>query len=468
MSLRGTIEAMVGTLSKSVADINSAGGDAALLTKTFTEFTDGLSGLVDADLAKRAPVEEPLYKGLGTVGRVANLLGCVAERVEAIRAGYDNKWQMPSENGPSNKIEPSDVPSADVADLLTNVVHMAELALRAAVNEHVTLADDDEVEKGAPAGFELIQVPDGDDPNTYAVLKTALPEPLAKYATDPNVLQDAIIENGLATMMAAGVPEEALSKLFDEGGEALAKKFPPKKNPDGSDAGDGATGGDGTGSDAAMQATPPGTDGTTAGAGGAGDATDGTTDPNSDGTDPNGDDPLSIALRIWAALGVQLNHISDLVNGGDTTSDGTGQSADPGTDLGQGGDAVTKSATGGRTLDLAKRHVAAPDAATTNPALEELAKRFDALAADSEKKSAVIDELAKGIELLLAQPQAPKGAVRAVPAPNKQNDAGTLQKSADQIIAEEKERLEKMAPEDRAMELIKISQRNPEPNPRNR
>ena len=58
---------------------------------------------VDEQLAKAAPTlaarEEPLFKGLGTIGRVGNMVGSIASQIASIQRGYE-QWSTNKDGGP--------------------------------------------------------------------------------------------------------------------------------------------------------------------------------------------------------------------------------------------------------------------------------------------------------------------------------------------------------------------------------
>jgi hypothetical protein len=146
-----TLLAMVDTLSRSVTDIVGAGGDDRneLLAKSFTEFTEALTEAISDEqeavvadaLAKMAPEEaDPLYKGMGTVGRIANMVSRLAADITAIKEGKE--WYANA--GPGGGAEATDTPSEEVEGYLDYCLAGAELAMRAAVNEHVEILTDDD------------------------------------------------------------------------------------------------------------------------------------------------------------------------------------------------------------------------------------------------------------------------------------------------------------------------------------
>lgn len=223
---------MMQTLKKSVVEIALAGGEnvEALLTKSFGEFEEafapelgkavvsGAEEIAAEALAKSAEFEEPLYKGLGAVGRIANLLSMTAGSVKRIEDGVDY----------ASSSEDADVPPDHVLMLLHHAIGAIELALRAAVNEHVEPVGDDEEPED---GYNYVHVGNVEDPDDDAgmVVKCALPEALAKMATDPGAISIAAVQAGSALLLEAGVSEAQLSKAFDiaEPGGRLAKAVDP-------------------------------------------------------------------------------------------------------------------------------------------------------------------------------------------------------------------------------------------------
>ncbi len=327
-----TFEHMVATLHKSVSDIVQAAptNRDELVATSFAEFEaavapelnkaveEGTEGVL-AKLAAETPelFQEPLFKGLGTVGRLANLLSSVARMAKDIQdgTGYDN------DNDPA---------SDEVSSLLDHVVAICELALRAAVNDHVEIADPDDA---VDDDMSYVQVPNAEDNSDDAalVVKSALPMDLAKYACDPAAIAMRVIDLGSGLLLDAGVPQESLSKLFDGfGGNTLAK-----------DAGM-----------ADPNAAAPDAGGDAGGDPGA--------DPNDIGAQ------LEIAGRIAAAMLMQVDHCMQLIDGGQ--GGGSMDGPDDGTDAGDGTDPADPNGDGTGPTDGAPDDGTAPADGSTPPA----------------------------------------------------------------------------------------------------
>lgn len=223
-----TLQAMVDTLSRSVTDIVGAGGDDRdeLLAKSFTEFTEALTKAVGDEqeaavteaLAKMAPEDaDPLFKGLGTVGRIGNLVSRLSNDIAAIKDGKDWYGITP----PAGSPETTDKPSEEVEAYLDYCLAGAELAMRAAVNEHVEILTDDD----PPEGMQELVVKSADGADIR--VKTALPEELAKFATHPDVLDQAMLDQACGVLLAVGVEEAALNKLFEPEGDDKLTKLDP-------------------------------------------------------------------------------------------------------------------------------------------------------------------------------------------------------------------------------------------------
>lgn len=290
MNANHTIEAMVDTLRKSVTSI--AASDAAdrdgLLTKSFDEFLAALDGEVQERLSKAAPAfEEPLFKGLGCIGRVANLVGNLASQVATIQQGYEG-WQARDGNPPPD----ADPASPDLVEHLEDLLAHAEGILRVAVNEHCEPLD----EGDDGEGYHVVMVPMASGAGDVAV-KTDLPTDLAKYATDPEGVDAFFAEMAFSTLARAGVDTELLGKALASG--ALAK-------------------------DASMmggaQTTPSDAGGASPGAGS--DGSDGT-----DGTDAG--DPLDTLARLAALMMIQVDYLKQMVDGTNEPSDPSGENSDP-------------------------------------------------------------------------------------------------------------------------------------------
>jgi hypothetical protein len=393
-------EEMVGTLSKSVGDLVVANPEniEELLAKNFSEFKHAVGEQLEAevaaqvDLAKSAQpeTEEPLFKGLGCVGRVANMFSSLVSQVEMIKEGLEYRGQSDRRN--------ADPASEDVSTMLDHLIAMGELTLRAAVNEHVDISDDDEPEEG----YHYIAVPSAEDPDDSSsdvVVKTVLPEDLAKFATDPGLIGQQIIELGAGLLLDGGLPQAQLEKLFAPGGETLAKTFPPAKKPaaDGSDPAPAPQTADPT-LDPSMQGDP--SDGSGA-------------DPSGDGSD---DSPLTVLGRILAAAMIQLDHIQQMVEGADPSASTDPAAADPNAGTAPSA-AMTKAAP---SEALAKLN-------------EETAEQLETLRKSTEtelaEKDAQLEQLRKNYEAI--QSRLTRVESMPVPAKGVVNTAVTLTKGMD-------------------------------------
>jgi len=213
--MQATLVKMVDTLKGSVDGILAAQPENAqeLLAKSFKEFSDILVGAVGEQveaLEKRATdaatpltgiADGALFTGLGPVGEVANLLSFMDERIDAIRTGARGGKGLA-------KVAP---PDDAVLGLLDRSSHLCELALRAAVHDHLEVTDD------KAAANVMLKSADGAE---QIMLKCNLPEALAKFATDPDAIDDAEIEDAVNTLIGFGVSEAALVKALSGGGLA--------------------------------------------------------------------------------------------------------------------------------------------------------------------------------------------------------------------------------------------------------
>ena len=444
--MHDTIKSMVTTLSQSVTGIVAAGtpDQADLLNKGFGEFEGALAKFLDGEMERAVAAvpkaEEPLFKGLGCVGRVANLTAYIAREVKNIQEGVDYQGQSSKDN--------TDPASEEVGDMLDNLVGMAELTLRASVNEHVDLPEDgdfDDIGKAAPtlpAGTRLIKVASADAPDDEILLKTALPDGLAKYATDPALISESLVEIGAAAMLLGGVPDRALQKFF--AGDALAKA-----------AGEADGGGEGVTEDL-----------------GAGDEEGG---GEEDGSDM---DPLEIVGRLAAAIMFQVDQLQQAVNGG-AADDGVEEGGDeavagevvPGAD-----EAEVEDVAGKDEEDPEKKppfgKSADPAVASLRAELAKMTKTLDAaLAKKAPEKPAQRSAEMADLQKSMADMQARITKLGAAPAPSravvgpaashalsKAVDTGGVDMGA--ALEAEQARLAKMSPEARTQELIKMTLRN--------
>jgi hypothetical protein len=350
-----TIHLMIETLRKSCSEINAAGvADADdLLAKSFGEFEGAVAAqfqqaLDAASLEKRAPDDDLLFKGLGVVGRVANLVGSIANQIANIKAGMDYSGQLTKED--------ADVPSEGVQEYLDQCLALGELAMRESVNEHVDIAEPDDDGSDPDAHYLVLKSADGDDLR----VKTPLPEELAKFATDPALVDAAAIDLAAGIMASFGASPDGLTKLFDS--DTLAKGGPGAPPPQAAGAGAEA---------------------------GAGDPNADPDDGSSDDQDPMGQ--LNLLGRLLAAAMIQLQSFMDNVGGADPDDPAADPTADPTADpaaatpppapdasagpddTGAGSDAPPK-----KKNPFAK---AAPDStlAKADPRVDELTVKFGAM-----------------------------------------------------------------------------------------
>ena len=438
--MKTTITGMVEALTKSFAEADKLDGQARtdLIEKNKAEFTEMMAKLADdyagqqvESQAEELAKADGVYTGLGTVGAIANLAAMVANQVDAIQQG-----NVPTNGG----AEMADAPTEEVMHLLDSAVSLLTLALRAAVNDHIDPLDDDDDPNAdvAADGARLIMVKSAeapDDDSKVFLAKTFLPDELGQFATDPVLIDQEVLGKGLELCVLAGVEEKALNKLFTPERE-LSKAFPPAA------AGGGAAGG---GMDDA-----------------GGDGQDGA----DQGDDSN---PMSVAMRLCAALMIQLDAIQRAISG-EEDAEGEGEGADQGDAAAEeGGDEQPSGAgqpAGGQdsaappkkkppfakaagTADLSK-------AAGQNHA-HSSHNNVDQKVADLEGQLTSLQErLAK----LAADPMPVKGVVStALPT-------ATLSKAADTggsgiSLSDEDlaEKLAKMAPEEKAALMIKAAYR---------
>lgn len=383
-----SFDEMLGTLRKSVDEIVTKSTDderTQLLEKTFKEFGDAarddmgksaeaIEGEILGKLEEDGALMVPLFKGLGSVGAIANLVGTVAERIKCIKDGLD--WPGQTEAKPD-----ADVASPMVAEMLDHWLAMGEIVLRAAVNEHVEPLDDDDDPDDLGEHVQLVVMPHPDehDGDHKTVGKSALPEDLLKFATHPDMLADAALDAGAAMFGLGGIDQDTLGKML--AGDGLAKADPAP-------AGDPA-------------AQPPDA---TADAGGA-------LPPDED------EDPLDVAMRIAALLMVQLDHIKQMVDGDDT---GVGEQPDQGNEPNDGAqvpaDQPPAATKGAGTEGLQKNGGEQPATAATEPPkdLDGALSKLDPAVAELikgalSKRDGEIAELSEGVKKLLAMPRDPKG-----------------------------------------------------------
>jgi hypothetical protein len=432
MNANHTIEAMVDTLRKSVTSIaasNAANRDD-LLAKSFDEFRAALGGEIEGQLAKAAPkAEEPLFKGLGGVGRVANLVGTLASQISTIQNGYES-WQGRDGNPPSD----ADPASPELVEHLEDLLAHAEGILRVAVNEHCEPLDDGD----NGDGYHVVMVPMSDGGGEVAV-KTDLPTDLAKYATDPDGIDVFFADMAFSTLARAGVDTEALSKALAGGDLAKDASMMGAAQPTPADAGAAQPGDDGTGAD---------------------------------GTD--GGDPLDTLARLAALMMIQVDYLKQMVDGTNEPSDPTGENADPtdanaaagadssdattgsGASASPSPDDVNKGAPGAQDLakvgDLTNDEVLAKALAARGIDLDAMAKLADN---NAEMKTRLDEFEALTAELL----------AKAAPAKAPLISSGVLKGAEDPLAqpGHSQQDLEKMSPTDRALAKMKEQQAAPRP-----
>jgi hypothetical protein len=417
--MSATIAQMVDTLKASVSEIIDAGvpNRAELLEKSYDEFAVALNGeLEKAVAAASEPLagvsdvgEEPLFKGLGVVGRVASLVSYIASQVKNIQDGVDYQGQTAKDD--------ADKPSDEVTMYLGHALSFAELAMRAAVNEHVDIAepgDDDD-----DASFMVLKSFDGSE--DFRV-KTLLPAELAKFAIDPSHLDAANLNIASAILTEFGVEQDALSKLFEPANENALRKAAP-----------GAT----VTADPNADATPAN----------GGDTTDA-----GDGSDQDPMGMLNLLGRLLAAAMIQLQSFMDAVGGGDAGDDtGADPNADPNADAGA-------SATPPATPPAAAADATPPanDDDKKKPPFGKAAPTGDlAKVADPEltRLQGQVTRLTEQMTKLAAHPEAAKAMLDI-------SGEGTLAKGAPAgaLTAEQiAERMEKLSPDDRAAAMYKIT-----------
>ncbi|WP_029313219.1 hypothetical protein [Acidiphilium angustum] len=445
------IAAMVGTLQKSVDQIVSSSSPNRddLLKQTFAEFqAEMVKGVPDAEaietgvlnkLEAEGALDIPLFKGMGAVGAIANMVSSLTDKIRCIQDGLD----YPGQETPGKNSDPA---SPAVAEMLEHLLVMAELVLRAAVNEHVSPLGDDEDADHIGDGMHLVLIPSADHPDSaeHAIVgKSVLVDDLRKFATDPAALANSALETGMALFDLAGIDTDTLGKAL-EGGD-LSKAFPP---------GAAAAGG--------APDTGSGADG------GAGDAT---ADAGGALPDQSNENPLEVLGRILALAMVQLDHIQQMVDGTDEPIDDTadGNEGNDGADpsaASAGGAAppVNKAAPTG---DLAKLD----NASTITEALAKLDPAVGGVLRDAlEKAVSSGEELVKLrtqatetdklVKELLARPTTPKAHVAEVPVALSKAEDGGVHGS---LAANRDEALAKMSKDDAVVDMIKQAQRRPMP-----
>jgi hypothetical protein len=421
------IERMVGALSTSMSSIAQSNADnkADLIKRDMEQFTEALRTEITGELAKAADAGalnqiegEILFKGIGTVGRIANMLSSIASSVENIKRGVDYKGQTEGDG---------DKPSEELDEMLDHLVLMGELILRAAVNEDVAPLMDHEDPDHLEDGVHVIMIPHPDHPDDedhHLVVKTVLPGELAKFATHPEALVDMAADVGQFVLLKGGIDVEDLAKAAQAGD--LAKAAAPQQN------------------------MPPAAG--DQGAAGGGDPSDGT---SAMPDDPSMNDPLTVLGRLAACMMVVIDHLQESVSGTDEPVD-AGDQGQPDGSAGQqqqptpGAGGVPQGSEDGTGKS-------APDGDLAKVFSEQLQPLLSKIEQDGKDKLALqraVVELSDKLEKLSAQPM-PGGPARMdMPAMTKSADTGG-QQAPD---------LSKLSPDEARLELMKLQLRRGKPH----
>ena len=442
----------VDTLRTSVTSITAqAAPDQRdrLIEQSLGEFADALRKSYGEaeELAKAEGLggrheEDPLLKGLGCVGRIAQLVQTLSEQTKNIIEGRSLYAYAGANDKDAPK--PDDPASEEVAQYLNGMLRLGEMALRTAVNEHVEPADDDE----APEGMRLVLVPNAEDPGDErlaVVVKTTLPEDLAKFATDPGMMDEAMIEFAAILMANSGVDAGSLEKFL--GGGGLAKAFGEEDQEEG--------------------AEPEGEEGNEAGM-------------------EQDDDPLDAIGRLGAAIVIQVGALQDMLSGGAGDAEGA-QPAGParrpqppqgeagaGEDEAGGGDEASGEGEGEGEgeEDPEKKKAEMGKAAQVTELTKLLRELTPSLAkisgvelpklpgdgAGGDAMEKFLQAAAPALQKLAAMPQAPKGAVVAV-AKEQDGAGGELNKASGLTEQERIDELAKRDPEAALMASIRRQHR---------
>lgn len=437
MLVRDNLDTLLASVTQIFAQAGTPEEREELLKKSFGECGEALTAEVEEVLAKRAPAEDDedgLYKGLGCVGRVARLVEALAAQTRAIQEG--------GFGGDMSKAD--DPASPTVAQLLDGALHLGELALREAVNEHVSAYDGGDLAEGE----RIVSVPsalDPENPDAVFVLKTDLPEDLAKFATDPDGLDEMRVDVSIDLALQAGVPVRRLEKALGLTGlakayglEGLAKAEDGEED-DEEDMPPGEGDGEGEGGDGGDEMPP---------------APGGQPSP-----DEQNQSPFDVLGRLLAATMIQAAHCQDLYEGG---ADG-GDEEQPPADEGEGGGEEGEGG-GGRMPPQFRK---ADGAGALRKGAEGGGQSADDLA---KVVAAGMDQMNKGLagvtdllRKMADQPAAPKGALMAVAVPKEQDglakvaDASGDPKDVKGPDGYSESDLAKMDPEARALIEIKRS-----------
>jgi hypothetical protein len=412
------LEPMVDMLRKSVTSIVAAApaNQEELLAKSFSEFHAAAKETIEAELAKSVTpaVEEPLFKGFGTVGRVANLVGSLAGQIATIKRGYE-QWNVDKDGNPPADADPA---SPELVEHLEDLLLHAEMLMRVAVNDQCEPMDDGEM---AESGMHVVMVPITG--GGQMAVKTHLPEGLAKYATDPNDIDNILIDQGMNMLALGGVDTEALGKAM-QGGE-LAKDIT---------GGGAAAPMPMSSADAASQA-------------GAGLPDDG-----------QPENPLDVIGRLAALIMVQVDYVQQMMDGTNEPTDPTGE-ADPGAGGGSESNPSVSDA------EAAAKAVTTGNLAKVDTASEEVLQKvlkehgldlgaLKKMADDNLALTTKLNEFEQLVPELLAKAEPPKAPLISTSVSKENEDAALL--NAAPVVEPD---LSKMSPQSRAMELMKRQHR---------
>ncbi len=396
-----------------------------LLRKSFAEFGEHLNGVLAKDGATVA--DEVANEILGQLddpdvaipARVAALGHYIGERVDLLlKDGTDAVG--------ATQLTPT------VASILSTLAELGNIATRASVNDHVR-----PLQKGENTGDGTFKMALQD--GAEILIQTDLEDDLARYATDPAILADALAQNGLNTLaLATGERPAALAKRLVQGDSSLAKRFPSAVG-----AASGQAPGP-AGNDVSGASPAPGNDGTDDG---SGDGTD----------DGQNESPLDILGRLLAAAMIQLDHIQQMVEGGGLDGPDDGQ-ADGSGGL-DNGNVGTQQPAGRPKPDQPPRNTIAMGKSAGFRFRDAVgAGSAPAEGAEVDRLRKQVDGLRQDMAKLASQPAGPSAPMRAMPGPDKSDDlAGASGDPAVEIAAE----LAKMSDSERAVALVKLAQRAP-------
>jgi hypothetical protein len=330
-------------LRQSVGEIMGSGVDnrEELLGKSFEQFSTALGETV-AMVYGDEP--EPLAKGLNHIATFASALNRLNQVINAIKTGRPGYMMDGNDGAPSEPL-PDEIAS-DLDGFLSNGV----LVLRSMVNNSVELPTTDAELRRAEAAGELVKL---ETSLGEMLLKTALPDDLREYLSDPvELILDRVdlarehitmakrIAGDLASAGMEFDPEmvEACPEVFVLENDGLTKAgapFPPKKRP----VAGGSSGAE----------TPPRSS-TGAAQNTGGTADDGPDDVSGDGADDQGqgDEPSDLTDDLPQdpiEMCIRLNSMAVVILG--SIQKGMGSGANPG----QGADPAANGSLVGNPMD---------------------------------------------------------------------------------------------------------------------